>query len=164
VVVRSDGDVFNELQQLPTNEKGQVLVTAVPSMLFSRLSKPAELAHTFESCASMLEDDFELSSLEHEIEEVNGEEAIWTRALKRFPAALLDLINSKACRGAIMFNDPLSLEQCEALVTNLSQTVFPFQCAHGRPSMIPLTGLKKFTVSPQITTDWTKLASHTTAQ
>lgn len=34
--------------------------------------------------------------------------------------------------GAIMFNDPLSIEQCERLVKQLSTTVFPFQCAHGR--------------------------------
>jgi hypothetical protein len=31
-----------------------------------------------------------------------------------------------------MFNDPLSLEQCERLVRHLAMTTFPFQCAHGR--------------------------------
>ena len=31
-----------------------------------------------------------------------------------------------------MFNDPLSLEQCERLVKHLAATSFPFQCAHGR--------------------------------
>ena len=34
--------------------------------------------------------------------------------------------------GAIMFNDPLSIEQCERLMTQLAETAFPFQCAHGR--------------------------------
>lgn len=43
--------------------------------------------------------------------------------------------------GAIMFNDKLDLGQCERLVYQLSKTVFPFQCAHGRPSMVPLTTL-----------------------
>jgi DNA mismatch repair ATPase MutL len=65
---------------------------------------------------------------------------------------MLDLVNSKACRGvdiiplhsihkclmrcvqpgAVMFNDPLDLDQCRRLVQLLSETVFPFQCAHGR--------------------------------
>ena len=31
-----------------------------------------------------------------------------------------------------MFNDTLSLTQCEQLVRTLSGTAFPFQCAHGR--------------------------------
>ena len=38
-----------------------------------------------------------------------------------------------------MFNDPLSLEQCQDIVDNLSKSSFPFQCAHGRPSVIPLS-------------------------
>jgi DNA mismatch repair protein MLH3 len=37
-----------------------------------------------------------------------------------------------------MFNDPLSLDQCQRLVLQLSRAVFPFQCAHGRPSIAPL--------------------------
>ena len=34
--------------------------------------------------------------------------------------------------GAIMFNDELSLDDCEALVSRLSKCALPFQCAHGR--------------------------------
>ena len=34
--------------------------------------------------------------------------------------------------GAIMFNDPLTTQQCEKLIRELAETVFPFQCAHGR--------------------------------
>ena len=34
--------------------------------------------------------------------------------------------------GAIMFNDSLSIEQCERLMAQLAETAFPFQCAHGR--------------------------------
>jgi DNA mismatch repair protein MLH3 len=43
--------------------------------------------------------------------------------------------------GAIMFNDPLTLEQCNDLVKRLTDCAFPFQCAHGRPSMVPLVDL-----------------------
>lgn len=31
-----------------------------------------------------------------------------------------------------MFNDSLSMSQCKDLVKQLSETAFPFQCAHGR--------------------------------
>jgi len=34
--------------------------------------------------------------------------------------------------GAVMFNDSLTVEQCERLIQQLSETAFPFQCAHGR--------------------------------
>lgn len=40
-----------------------------------------------------------------------------------------------------MFNDKLSRDECEQLVHRLSRCAFPFQCAHGRPSMVPLAGL-----------------------
>ena len=40
-----------------------------------------------------------------------------------------------------MFNDPLSKEECAALVSRLAVCVFPFQCAHGRPSMVPVLDL-----------------------
>ncbi|KAF8204753.1 hypothetical protein BJ912DRAFT_939222 [Pholiota molesta] len=60
------------------------------------------------------------------------DEFFWLKAVRWCPKALLDLVNSKACRGAIMFNDSLSVPQCEKLVKQLSETAFPFQCAHGR--------------------------------
>lgn len=40
-----------------------------------------------------------------------------------------------------MFNDELSRDECGQLVQRLSRCVFPFQCAHGRPSMVPLADL-----------------------
>lgn len=66
----------------------------------------------------------------------------WVQKMSGCPQSILDLLNSRACRGAIMFNDPLSLQECEALVTRLSRCAFPFQCAHGRPSMIPILDLR----------------------
>ncbi|CAZ81087.1 unnamed protein product [Tuber melanosporum] len=61
--------------------------------------------------------------------------------LSRCPTALVDMINSRACRSAIMFNDPLELDECRLLIGKLAECKFPFQCAHGRPSMIPLLDL-----------------------
>lgn len=40
-----------------------------------------------------------------------------------------------------MFNDPLTVDQCSDLVQRLGVCAFPFQCAHGRPSMVPLVHL-----------------------
>lgn len=40
-----------------------------------------------------------------------------------------------------MFNDHLSKGECTTLVKTLASCAFPFQCAHGRPSMIPLADL-----------------------
>ncbi|ORX54588.1 hypothetical protein DM01DRAFT_1383304, partial [Hesseltinella vesiculosa] len=57
------------------------------------------------------------------------------------PTCLIDLYKSIACHSAIKFNEVLSLEQCQTLVQALSLCRFPFQCAHGRPSAVPLMTL-----------------------
>ncbi|EOQ98664.1 hypothetical protein E3P77_04059 [Wallemia ichthyophaga] len=54
------------------------------------------------------------------------------------PPTLLNLINSKACRNAFKFGDVLSNTQSQALISALSQTKNPYQCAHGRPTLYPL--------------------------
>ena len=69
--------------------------------------------------------------------------AIATTARPMPPKELLDIINSRACRSAIMFNDALTHEESSELVRRLSKTKMPFQCAHGRNSMVPLLDLGK---------------------
>jgi hypothetical protein len=44
--------------------------------------------------------------------------------------------------GAVKFGDPLYLEECEILLKNLSECQVPFQCAHGRPSLVPIVDLQ----------------------
>ncbi|KAJ9094452.1 hypothetical protein QFC21_005991 [Naganishia friedmannii] len=58
--------------------------------------------------------------------------------LRWMPKRMKELVDSKACRGAIMFNDPLSVDKCKLLIKQLSRTSFPFICAHGRPSIFPI--------------------------
>ncbi|KAK0106812.1 DNA mismatch repair protein [Cadophora gregata] len=70
----------------------------------------------------------------------------WLQRIHSCPQGILDMINSRACRSAIMFNDVLSTEQCETLVRKLAECKFPFQCAHGRPSLVPLVDLAAFNV------------------
>lgn len=54
------------------------------------------------------------------------------------PPVITRLLHSRACRSAIMFGDHLSLGQCRDLIEDLKTCQLPFQCAHGRPSIVPL--------------------------
>ncbi|EDO18341.1 hypothetical protein Kpol_1013p12 [Vanderwaltozyma polyspora DSM 70294] len=67
----------------------------------------------------------------------------WWKYIRYIPIILLELFNSRACRSAIMFGDKLDKEECRILIRQLSDCHFPFQCAHGRPSTIPLAELKE---------------------
>jgi hypothetical protein len=51
------------------------------------------------------------------------------------PLAVVRLLQSKACRQAIMFGDLLTRRECVALLRRLSHTRMPFRCAHGRVSV-----------------------------
>lgn len=65
----------------------------------------------------------------------------WHSQIKNCPQGILDLLNSRSCRSAIMFNDELTHKECLTLIGRLATCIFPFQCAHGRPSMIPVVKL-----------------------
>ena len=67
---------------------------------------------------------------------------LWVQQMNGCPDGIVELLNSRACRTAIMFNDHLSIEECQALVARLARCAFPFQCAHGRPSMVPILDLR----------------------
>lgn len=70
----------------------------------------------------------------------------WLARIHDCPQGIIEMVNSRACRSAIMFNDPLSREECSTLVKTLASCAFPFQCAHGRPSMVPLADLATATL------------------
>ncbi|XP_078675913.1 DNA mismatch repair protein Mlh3-like [Branchiostoma floridae x Branchiostoma belcheri] len=57
------------------------------------------------------------------------------------PHTLHRILNSQACHGAIKFGDPLEEADCADLIRCLSRCNLPFQCAHGRPSLIPIIDL-----------------------
>jgi DNA mismatch repair protein MLH3 len=65
----------------------------------------------------------------------------WLKTISDCPRGIIELLNSRACRSAIMFNDDLTNLECEQVVQRLARCAFPFQCAHGRPSMFVLGGL-----------------------
>ncbi|XP_041253335.1 DNA mismatch repair protein Mlh3 [Onychostruthus taczanowskii] len=57
------------------------------------------------------------------------------------PLTFLKVLASQACHGAIKFNEHLTLEESCRLIQALSSCKLPFQCAHGRPSMLPLADI-----------------------
>lgn len=57
------------------------------------------------------------------------------------PLTVLKVLASLACHGAIKFNSALSRDECHSLVASLSSCQLPFQCAHGRPSIVPLVDI-----------------------
>jgi DNA mismatch repair ATPase MutL len=57
------------------------------------------------------------------------------------PDCVEHVLKQKACRGAIKFGDSLTHKQCVVLLDRLSRCSLPFQCAHGRPSAVPLLEL-----------------------
>ena len=59
------------------------------------------------------------------------------------PPCVKRIAASKACRTAIVFGDVLNRTECQDIMSNLSKTALPFQCAHGRPSVVPLLLLKQ---------------------
>lgn len=54
------------------------------------------------------------------------------------PRLVLDYLKSMACHRAVKFGDSLTITECKAIVHKLSQCELPFQCAHGRPSVLPI--------------------------
>jgi len=57
------------------------------------------------------------------------------------PPAVLRILNFKSCRGAIMFGDPLLPSECCLIIEELKATSLCFQCAHGRPTTVPIVNV-----------------------
>ncbi|XP_067680769.1 DNA mismatch repair protein Mlh3-like [Haliotis asinina] len=64
-------------------------------------------------------------------------------ARNRLPQTIHKVLCSQACHGAIKFGDSLTLSQCRELLESLAECDLPFQCAHGRPSVMPLLSLQQ---------------------
>jgi len=65
------------------------------------------------------------------------------------PKFVSKVLASNACRYATMFGDAMTLKQCEQLIKALSKCQLPFQCAHGRPSVIPLYDMNQESANEQ---------------
>ncbi|PIA93781.1 DNA mismatch repair protein MLH3 [Cercospora beticola] len=70
-----------------------------------------------------------------------NDQPAWISLLPHIPAKMLNMLHSRACRSAIMFNDVLTKEECTVLMKKLATCTFPFVCAHGRVGMVPVMDL-----------------------
>ncbi|KAJ6804767.1 DNA mismatch repair protein MLH3 [Iris pallida] len=69
------------------------------------------------------------------------DQLVETDGSSTIPPAVLRVLNNKACRGAIMFGDSLLPSECSLIVEELKATSLCFQCAHGRPTAVPLLNM-----------------------
>jgi len=130
----------SEYEKKGDPEENTLTITSLPEMISDRCTSEPSLAidilrrhiPTLEDTATMAHPASTSAALSSDPH---------APLLSHCPTALVDMINSRACRSAIMFNDPLELDECRVLIGKLAECKFPFQCAHGRPSMIPLLDL-----------------------
>ncbi|KAM3919934.1 DNA mismatch repair protein Mlh3 isoform 2-T3 [Leptodactylus fuscus] len=66
------------------------------------------------------------------------------------PGTVLKVLASQACHGAVKFNQSLTVDECCHLMQSLAQCSLPFQCAHGRPSILPLADLQHLVSEPEV--------------
>lgn len=68
---------------------------------------------------------------------------LWLSLLPLMPIKLLEMLHSRACRSAVMFNDVLDGAECRELMEKVARCAFPFVCAHGRVGMVPVLEVGK---------------------
>ncbi|XP_022884656.1 DNA mismatch repair protein MLH3 isoform X2 [Olea europaea var. sylvestris] len=105
-------------------------LNAEQTLKFECSTQAANCCHT--SCGVDLTDVHLLEFLQ-QLAETDGSSTI--------PPAVHQILNNKACRGAIMFGDSLLPSECSLIVEELKRTSLCFQCAHGRPTTVPLVEL-----------------------
>ena len=122
---------------------GQIVITALPALIAERCRLEPKLLIDMLRAEiwSRLERAARPDPVVGAATENRSSPPAWVSKITRFPRGIVDMLNSRACRGAIMFNDVLTHEECTALVRRLARCVFPFQCAHGRPTMVAVVGL-----------------------
>ncbi|KAI2611628.1 uncharacterized protein GGS25DRAFT_483464 [Hypoxylon fragiforme] len=130
-----------------SQRRAQLLVFALPPSIAERCrQEPRLLVELLRKEAWKVEEQWPSASqhIRTETDQDGGGNSTELHWLSRFhgcPGGILEMINSRACRSSIMFNDHLSHEECADLVRRLTDCALPFQCAHGRPSMVPLVDL-----------------------
>lgn len=62
----------------------------------------------------------------------------WIQDVQNFPLAIFEALVSLACRLSVKFGDILLKPEMEFLIRQLSECSLPFQCAHGRTTIVPL--------------------------
>ena len=127
-----------------TNEPGQPGVSLTPSTCIYIHTLPALVVERYASDLPLLTELIksiiysEQSRNSGHGDETANEKHCWLRRIRDCPQGIVEALNSRACRSAIMFNDMLDPNECVELVTRLSRCAFPSMCAHGRRSIVSL--------------------------
>ncbi|SPO32608.1 related to MLH3 - insertion and deletion mismatch repair protein [Ustilago trichophora] len=123
----------------PTLGHAQLDLIGIPHILKEktltlrgRVKDQPLLQSTFENCL------LEMTNDPSPVQVTTVADGDWVTMSRMLPSSLMELVKSTACRSAIMFNDQLSKEASERLVRRLATCKFPFGCAHGRPTLVPL--------------------------
>ncbi|BEI84001.1 hypothetical protein CcaverHIS002_0406050 [Cutaneotrichosporon cavernicola] len=139
-------------------EYTQVNATCVPKLLDARLGRknPTELTRLLRLYLPELADHIsEIQVLTMVLDRGTRDRAhSWASVQRWMPQEMVELANSKACRGAIMFEDRLDTDQCERLVGQLGAARNPWICAHGRPTLAPLTLIPQYRPPARRPIDW----------
>ncbi|BEJ14983.1 hypothetical protein CspHIS471_0407500 [Cutaneotrichosporon sp. HIS471] len=136
----------------------QVNANCVPKLLDARLGRknPTELTRLLRLYLPELADHIsEIQVLTMVLDRGTRDRAhSWASVQRWMPQEMVELANSKACRGAIMFEDRLDTDQCERLVGQLGAARNPWICAHGRPTLAPLTLIPQYRPPARRPIDW----------
>lgn len=131
--LHSASKYFGKRPPMPS-ETSSIQVTRIPRVISDRCASNPELLKLV-ICDHI--EWIESQSTNQQVETHEQEEADfsdWGRYLRDCPRGIIEILKSKSCRSAIMFNDVLTHQQCQKLIDLVSECVHPFQCAHGRYS------------------------------
>lgn len=139
----ADWGILYDVSAQGVESKGQLVIKTLPPLIAERCRlEPAIVISLLRTELWTIADS---TASNRATRDLGGGEASyeqsWVKRVGGCPQGIVDMTNSRACRNAIMFNDELTRDECEDLVKKVSECVFPFQCAHGRPSMVPLISL-----------------------
>lgn len=138
----ADWGILYDLPAATPHSKLKVAVRTLPSVIAERCKlEPTALVSLLRAEVWRLHEFGTSTTHNTENDMASHSEYSWLSGIGRCPRGIVDMLNSRACRSAIMFNDDLTRKECEDLIRKVSRCAFPFQCAHGRPSMVPLINL-----------------------
>lgn len=121
---------FNSFGICYTTDTAQVVITHLPLILLTKVEDDAEFLKD-----SLLQHCYDLHD---HVKRISPNFDNWFETSYHLPRIITELINSKACRSAIMFGDILTKDEMQDLVNKLSRCKLPFQCAHREgPSIVP---------------------------
>ncbi|KAI8319527.1 hypothetical protein GQ54DRAFT_313493 [Martensiomyces pterosporus] len=127
-------------------EPMRALIAYAPTVLVPRLSGDGHRAEAFGKELALAIADWYTTHIRTQTasqqkppgSHASSSEDAWSSGwpgLASAPPIILDTLKSMACRGAVKFNDVLSMSESQSIVDRLSECQFPGFCAHGRRSI-----------------------------